>query len=266
MGTDGSEELLDADMLAAYNRDQKAAHEASGAEGEYVEAAAGTVSRKVITHFYVPAGGYTYDLGYLDRGTALYPIYRQIFVSAFHYGRSENFSAQKTVNFSSGGLIAQDYAVNGAGLRLMENNIIEVKEGFKFNPTSNVVYTGLTRYWDKGEDGQGNDVTKFVSNDASCEFYVKVNGNTVVMPAKYESHEALVADFIADWNAWATENGKAQITATPNTAQTDEEIVATFYNALGWDFAGTSANANAFAAVYAEKWGCREWRKPCGSV
>jgi hypothetical protein len=93
MGTDGSEELLDADMLAAYNRDQKAAHEASGAEGEYVEAAAGTVSRNVITHFYVPAGGYTYDLGYLDRGIVLYPIYCQIFVSAFHYGRSENFSA-----------------------------------------------------------------------------------------------------------------------------------------------------------------------------
>ena len=255
MGTDGSEELLDADMLAAYNRDQKAAHEASGAEGEYVEAAAGTVSRKVITHFYVPAGGYTYDLGYLDRGTALYPIYRQIFVSAFHYGRSENFSAQRTVNFSSSGLIAQDYAVDGAGLRLMENNIIEVKEGFKFNPTSNVVYTGLTRYWDKGEDGQGNDITKFVSNDASCEFYVKVNGSTVVMPGKYDSHEALVADFINDWNAYATEKGLGQITVTPNPAQTDAQVVSEFYEIVGWDLAGTSASETAFAAVYAEKWG-----------
>lgn len=252
MGTDGSEELLDADMLAAYNRDQKAAWTG---EGEYVDAAAGTVSRNVITHFYVPAGGYTYDLGYLDRGTALYPIYHTIFLNSFAYGRAENYSAQRTVNFSSSGLIAQSYAVEGNGLRLMENNVIEVKEGMKFNPTSNVVYTGLTRYWDKGEDGQSNDVTKFISSDSTCEFYVKINGNTVVMPAKYESHEALVADFIADWNAWATENGKAQITATPNTAQTDEEIVATFYNALGWDFAGTSANANAFAAVYAEKWG-----------
>lgn len=255
MGTDGSEELLDADMLAAYNRDQKAAHEASGAEEEYVEAAAGTVSRNVITHFFVPAGGYTYDLGYLDRGTALYPIYRQIFVSAFHYGRSENFSSQRTVNFSSSGLIAQDYAVNGAGLRLMENNIVEVKEGFKFNPTSNVVYTGLTRYWDKGEDGQSNDVTKFVSNDASCEFYVKINGNTVVMPGKYDSHEALVADFINDWNTYATENGLGQITVTPNTAQTDEQIVADFYGIVGWELAGTSASETAFTAVYAEKWG-----------
>ena len=137
----------------------------------------------------------------------------------------------------------------------MENNIVEVKEGFKFNPTSNVVYTGLTRYWDKGEDGQSNDVTKFVSNDASCEFYVKVNGSTIVMPAKYESHEALVADFMKDWNEWATANGKALLTVVPHKDQTDEQIVADFYNVLGWDFAGTSASETAFAAVYAEKWG-----------
>lgn len=250
MGTDGSEEILDADMLAAYNRDQKAA-----LGDAYVEAAAGTVSRNVILEFFVPAGGYTYDLGYLDRGTALYPIYREIFLNSFHYGRNENYSAQRTVNFSSSGLIAQNYAVNGAGLRLLENNIIEVKEGFKFNPTVNVVYTGLTRYWDKGEDGQSNDITKFISSDSTCEFYVKVNGNTVVMPSKYDSHEALVADFINDWNTYATEKGLGLITVTPNPAQTDEQVVAEFYNIVGWELAGTSASDAAFTAVYAEKWG-----------
>ncbi len=238
MGTDGSEELLDADMLAAYNRDQKAAHEASGAEGEYVEAAAGTVSRKVITHFFIPAGGYTYDLGYLDRGTALYPIYRQIFVSAFHYGRSENFSAQKTVNFSSSGLIAQDYVDGNTGLRLMENNVIEVMPGTTVNPGKNVVYTGLTRYWDKGEDGQGNDVTKFVSSDSTCEFYIKLNGTTVVMPAKYPSWEALVEDFMKDINAFVRAKKEAEGAAytdvvLPATISTGDPFYTTFNNELG---------------------------------
>lgn len=256
MGTDGSEEVLDADMLAAYNRDQKAAWVAAGnAEEEFVEAAAGSVKRNVITHFYVPAGGYTYDLGYLDRGTAIYPIYHQLFINSFHYGRSENYSGQRTVNFSSSGLYGQDYVVDGNGLRIIENNVIEVKEGMKFNPTNNVVYTGLTRYWDKGEDGSVNDVTKFVSSDSTCEFYVKVNGSTVVMPAEYESHEALVADFIKDWNEYADANGLSHITVTPSPSQTDEQVVAEFYNIVGWELAGTSASETAFTAVYAEKWG-----------
>lgn len=252
MGTDGSEEILDADMLAAYNRDQKAA------QGDaYVEAAAGTVSRNVILEFFVPAGGYTYDLGYLDRGTALYPIYRQIFLNSFLYGRSANYSEQKTVNFSSSGLIAQDYIDGETGLRLLENNVIEVMPGTVVNPGKNVVYTGLTRYWDKGENDDINDVTSFVSSDATCEFYIKVNGTTYVMPAKYASWEALVADFMADINAFCRAKAEAAGNAytdvvLPETIATSDPFYTTFNNELG----ASSASYASFlqdAAMWA-KW------------
>lgn len=252
MGTDGNEEILDADMLAAYNRDQKAA------QGDaYVEAAAGTVSRNVILEFFVPAGGYTYDLGYLDRGTALYPIYREIFLNSFHYGRSASYSEQKTVNFSSSGLIAQDYIDGETGLRLLENNIIEVMPGTVVNPGKNVVYTGLTRYWDKGENDDINDVTSFVSSDATCEFYIKVNGTTYVMPAKYASWEALVTDFMADINAFCRAKAEAAGNAytdvvLPEAISTGDPFYTTFNNELG----ATSASYASFlqdSAMWA-KW------------
>ncbi len=258
MGTDGSEELLDADMLAAYNRDQKAAWTG---EGEYVDAAAGTVSRNVITHFYVPAGGYTYDLGYLDRGTALYPIYHTIFLNSFAYGRAENYSAQRTVNFSAGGLMAQDYASEGTGLRLMENNVIEVMPGTVIKPGSNVVYTGLTRYWDKGEDGQSNDVTKFISSDSTCEFYIKVNGSTVVMPNLYASFDDLVTDFMKDMNAWRksllSEADQATYVDVPAPTQAEANGSSSkFYTTFNNYFCSFYGDANSFIAQpqYNAKW------------
>ena len=258
MGTDGSEELLDADMLAAYNRDQKAAWTG---EGEYVDAAAGTVSRNVITHFYVPAGGYTYDLGYLDRGTALYPIYHQLFINSFYYGRAENYSAQRTVNFSASGLIAQSYAVDGTGLRLMENNVIEVMPGTVIKPGSNVVYTGLTRYWDKGEDGQSNDVTKFISSDSTCEFYIKVNGSTVVMPNLYASFDDLVADFMKDMNEWRKsllpEAEQAAYVDVPAPTQAEANGSGSkFYTTFNNYFCSFYGDGNSFIAQpqYNAKW------------
>ena len=65
MGTDGSEELLDADALAFYNEQQKAAHITAGGTEETYKAVS-ALERKVIKEFYIPAGGWTYDFGYFS--------------------------------------------------------------------------------------------------------------------------------------------------------------------------------------------------------
>lgn len=224
MDSDGKEETLDADMYVAYLREWEKEHQAQIAAGTHTcvdekpeakgDQPAGdgvcdstplqaAVTRKVITEFYIPAGGWTYDFGFLDKQEAILSDFYQMFLDAYHYGRMEGFGQQTTHNFSVSGLIVKDALTEAnEGLRVMPGNIIEIMPGTVFDPTDNITYTGLTKYWEKGEDNSINDVTKFQADESVCEFYVKINGLTVVMPNKYPSYAALVEDFMNDLNTF----------------------------------------------------------------
>ena len=266
MGPDGDEEFLTAEELEFYNAQQKAAYIAANGSAEgFKEAAEKTIKREVITNFYIPAGGWTYDFGYLDKGTAILNDFHQMFIASYYYGRSEGYAEQRTYNFSSSGLLTEDVVYDGNGYRVIENNVIEVMPNTVVNPSKNVIYTGLTRYWDKGEDGTGNDLNKFVADTSVCEFFIKVNGATVVMPPQYKDLNELTEDFINDWNTYAVEvlkNEAKKITVKPAIGHETEISSGTktvadveWFDKLGWDFAGLSESDTAFTAKYAEKWG-----------
>ena len=161
MGTDGSEELLDAEALAFYNEQLKAAHIAEEKPEEEFKPVS-QVSRKVITEFYIPAGGWTYDFGYLDKGTDLLADFQQMFLAGYYYGREAGYAEQRTYNFSSSGLLTEEKVIDGNSYRLLENNVIEVMPGTVVNPSKNIIYTGLSQYWDKGEDGTENKLDGLV--------------------------------------------------------------------------------------------------------
>lgn len=234
MGTDGSEELLDAEALAFYNEQLKAAHIAEEKPEEEFKPVS-QVSRKVITEFYIPAGGWTYDFGYLDKGTDLLADFQQMFLAGYYYGREAGYAEQRTYNFSSSGLLTEEKVIDGNSYRLLENNVIEVMPGTVVNPSKNIIYTGLSQYWDKGEDGTENKLDGFVSDTTICEFYIKVNGVTAVMPAKYPSWDKLVEDFMADINAFVrAKKGEAYVDVVlPAAISTSDRFYTEFNNELG---------------------------------
>lgn len=203
---EGTNEKLNEAQLAVYNETLKAQWIADGnAEADFVaKTTADAVRRECIREFRIPAGGFTYDFGYLDKGVAsLYACYNDMFKSAYYYGRTEDFAAQRTYNFSTSGLLTQDVVRNETSYRIMdENNTIEVIQGDKFIPANNIIYTGVTRFWDKGADGTENKLDGYVASDDACEYYIKLDGNTVVQPAVYPTFEAMKADFFKDLNAY----------------------------------------------------------------
>ena len=210
----------------------------------------------------VPAHGFTFDFGYLDKGkTPLYNAYEDMFESGYYFGRNvdaegKGMAYQKTFDFSASPLYTTDQVVNGTSFQTLEGqNTIEVLQGETIIPAKNVVYTGMSRYWQTP-----NDLTSFSADTSVLDMTISVDGVTVVQPSTgYTSFADMVADFIKDWNEYCDGNedlGESRhITVTPNASQTDEEIVSSFYEKLGWDLASTGAKADAFTALYWAKWG-----------
>lgn len=209
-----------------------------------VDTANTTGYRACARNLYLPAGGYSYDFGYLDKGIAPhYANYNQMWTSAYKYGRTTGFAAQKTYNFSVSGLKSKDVVRNNTSFQLKEGtNVVEVMQGTSFKPADNVVYTGLTRYW-----GNDDDVTSFTAQASACDFSLSVNGSNEVAKAKYASWEEMVADFNKDYNAYAhDELGTAMDT-------TFDAATGNLTN-LSWDFIGTTATDSNFYGFYEGKW------------
>lgn len=205
----------------------------------------------------VPAGGFSYDFGYLDKGkTNLYNCFVDMFTSGYYYGRNvdeegKGAAYQKTFDFSAKPLYTTNVVANGVSYAVMPGqNTIEVLQGEVVYPCKNVVYTGLAKYWQTP-----NDLTSFKSDTTVLDMYIVIDGVTMVEPSSgYTSFEGMVADWVNDWNAYADEKELSHV-ETPVTTQTDAEIVDKFYNPLGWDFAGLSASAESFLAKSWAKWG-----------
>ena len=208
MGTDGSELKLSDEDLAKWDANEKAAYVAEkGSDEGYVAKA--NVQREPIYKIVVPAGGWVYECGYLDRamaqdgGYVLNQFYKMV-IASHKYGREAGYGEQRTYNFSSSGLKTQDVVADGAGYRVIENNVVEIQPGATVKPGQNVIYTGLTQYFYKGEDGNLNDVTQFKASTDSCEFTIVLDGEAVVQPmfSKLKTMDEVAAEFLKDLNAY----------------------------------------------------------------
>lgn len=244
-GSEGKEHLYSSaaqpEFVEAYNELKKAEWIAAGNPAE-TYASVSEISRSVIDTVRVPAGGYVYTFGYLERSlatnaTQLVAMQTDMYLDALEHGRNEGFGVQRAYNFSSSGLKTTDVVVDGKGYRVIENNVVEVQPGVTFKPSQNVIYTGLTKYY-----SDLNDITSFKASTAACEFYIKVNGETLVMPPLYQSMDDVAADFLVDINK---EYGTA---VEPAQFKEPFSSGGTFYK----EFNG---KLDAFEAKYASKWG-----------
>lgn len=220
----------------------------------------------------VPKGGFTYDIGYLDKQKPnLTSKFNEMCHSGYLYGRNETtvdgkkvgMAYQITVNFSAKPLYTVNKVADGNSYQLLEGrNVIEVMAGSTFKPSQNVVYNGLANYWQTP-----NDLTSYKSDASVLDLYIKVNGTSHVRPVEFESLEQLRDSFIKDFrkyqislkelegfkyvdttgsiaNFTKTVDGKettaaVQLICTPTKEMTDEQIVDYFFKPLDWDLCGT---------------------------
>lgn len=200
----GSAFTLTAEQLAVYT-------ETCAANG--LPAPEATTSRLPMRQMTVPAGGWTFDLGYLDAGkTGSINIYMDMFIDGYYYGRKvdeegKGMAYQSTHDFSAKPIYAKDIENNGVSYQVMEGqNVIEVLQGETIYPTKNVVYSGMARYWQTP-----GDLLSFQSDTSVLELYVKQDGITTVQPnTGYASHAEMAEDFMKDFNAfYAVKQGYA---------------------------------------------------------
>ena len=223
--------------------DQVAAYEATliaqGKTPEEANTIANNSYRECVREFRIPAGGWVFDYGYLDRGTGNDVFFNDTVVKGYKYGREAvaegvYAGAQKTYNFSVTGLYYRDKVIDGQSYQLLNGqNVVEVMQGSVVKPAQQIVYDGVMRYW-----GTPNDLTSYTASADALEFYItesKNGGNelTAVQPPQgYTSLEDIKKDFLAD-----LEKAKGK-TIRFDTA-------ANFHDDLGWGGFVATNSANA---------------------
>lgn len=228
------------------NDEEREITNATRAAAEQEALAAGDHYRECVREIRVPAGGATFDFGYLDKQVATeVQKYNNIIRGSFYSGRTEGTAEYRTYNFSTTGLKINEKVVDGKSYQLMDRteNYVEVMQGVTFNPASIVNYEGLASVWKEdgnvlsySKDLEALEYTMYVSkNDKS------VDGDMVVYKYAYADKAEMVADFEKDVRAWFApgtsaggDEGKFQ---DFTVAQTSE---------VGWDFISTSANEKCF--------------------
>ena len=206
--------------------DQLTAYIATLMEQGYEEAEAteiaNSTNRACTKQFRVPAGGFVYDYGYLDRGLATTnEFFCSTVLNGYLYGRMElpktdntgapvldengeavmiGMAQQRTYNFSVTGLSFDAKVIDDSSYQLLNGqNVVEVMQGSVLNPVQNINYNGIMRYW-----GVENDLTSYTASSESLEFYIDTveNGGSslsVVAPSTgYTSIEEIKNDFLAD--------------------------------------------------------------------
>lgn len=218
--------------------DQVAAYEktliAQGKTPEEANTIANNTNRECVREFRIPAGGWVFDYGYLDRGTGNDVFFNDTVVKGYKYGRQTvaegvYAGAQKTYNFSVTGLYFRDKVIDGQSYQLLNGqNVVEVMQGSVVKPAQQIVYDGVMRYW-----GTPNDLTSYTASADALEFYITESKNggsimTVVEPnTGYTSMEEVKAEFIKDLAAYKG----VTVEEVPNNT-TDKG--ASFHSFCGW--------------------------------
>lgn len=171
---------------------------AQGKTEEEATTIANNSFRACVQKLRVPAGGWTFDYGYLDRGLNDF-FYNDVVIKGYKYGRQMNCE-QRTYDFSVSGLYFREKVIDGASYQLLDGqNVVEVMQGAEYKPAQNIIYDGVMRYW-----ATPGDLTSYTSSAEALEFYVteSKNGgnalNVVQPPQGYTSLEEIKAEFLAD--------------------------------------------------------------------
>ena len=230
VSSEGGNFKLTAEQLAVYT-------ETCAANG--LEAPAEGAVRKAIRQITVPAGGWTYDFGYLDKGkSGLCEKFMDMFIDGYYYGRKvdeegKGMAYQSTHDFSASPIYAKDIANNGVSYQVLEGqNVVEVLQGEKVYPTKNVAYAGMAKYWQE----PGNFLS-YTQDTSVLELVVKQDGVTKVQPnTGYQSLQEVIDDFLTDIADWAKKD----------VSEIKFDTAANFQSNFGWGefFATNADNAN----------------------
>lgn len=190
------------------------------------EAAKNHGMRECVRSFTVPAGGWTYVLGYLDNGKGDCSLaFNSTAVAGYYYGRNavsevkdeegnvisaEYMGKTMTYNFTAGALKYEDKVINGQSYQLLDGqNVVEVMQGEVFNPAQQINFDGIKKYW-----AVEGDLTSYSSSDEGMDFVIteSVNGasaTTKVEKSEYTSLEevrlAVYHDIAEYWGIEYTE-------------------------------------------------------------
>ena len=249
-------------------------------------APADTDCRLGVREVIIPAGGWSYDFGYLDKGkAALCEKFMDMFIDGYYYGRKvdeegKGMGYQSTHDFSATPIYAKDIQNNGVSYQVMDGqNVIEVLQGETVYPTKNIVYTGMAKYW-----AEPGNFLSYKSDTSVLELVVKQDGITVVAPnTGYSSHAEMAEDFMKDFNAfyakkqgytlqedgsYAKEDGSVYTPlATPKIAKgaSADEVKAAiggttgdWYKAIPYNLIGLSTSEGTFVGD-AEMWAKWSW-------
>lgn len=251
-GANNSAALNDA-QIAAYTKTLIA----QGVEEEAAATQAAAAVRGCVAKLRVPAGGFTFDYGYLDRGTGNDVFFNDTVIKGYKYGRTMlqaydrdcnaiegeqvGMAEQRTYDFSAVGNYFVDKVINGNSYQLLAGqNVVEVMQGETLKPAQAINYNGVKRYWSVQDD-----LTSYKSDDEACNFYITVSHNggnnvTVAEPPKgYTSLEQIRDDFLADLKKV---KGK----------EIRFDTAANFHEDAGWGGIVATNSANAALTAWAE--------------
>ena len=181
---------------------------------------ANSAVRTCVATVRIPAGGYVFDYGYLDKGKVTNDkFFNETVIYGYLYGRKEfnkvdkagnqtetliGMGEQRTYSFSVSDISFDEKVINDTTYKLLEGqNVVEIMAGDVYNPTKNINYNGVMRYWSREDD-----LTSYTSSSDSLEFYItssKNGGSTLTLVEKtndYTSMDDIVKDFLADIAAW----------------------------------------------------------------
>jgi predicted RNA-binding protein with TRAM domain len=93
----------------------------------------------------IPAGGFFYQFGYLDRNSTLLPTYKDVEAQAYLYGRNEGYKMYfKCYNYAGADITFKEGAQNGYGLsKIPGTNTIEAIAGESIKLADLVDYAAL---------------------------------------------------------------------------------------------------------------------------
>lgn len=240
INSEGTNHKINDEERTITNATRKAAGQAEITAAEHL--------RECVREMRIPAGGATFDFGYLDKGVVSEAAkFNNIVRGAFLSGRTVKTVEYKTYNFSTTGLKIQEKVIDGKSYQLKDRaaNYVEVMKGVKFNPAAILNYQGLA----SGFQEEGN-VLSYAKDLDKLEYsmYVSKNnmssdGDMVVYKYPYADKAEMIADFEKDVKAFF-----APGTAAGGEAGKHQDFTVAGTTGVGWDFISTSYNAKCFWA------------------
>lgn len=192
-------------------------------------------ARDCVRELRIPAGGFTFDFGYLDRGKATCDeAFNSTVINGYLYGRTMltkkdregnpvkdeegnevkiGIAEQRTYNFSVSDVRYDDKVVDGTSYRLVNLpaeglNVVEIMQGDVFAPTKNINYSGVMRYWNELDN-----LLSYKADANSLDLYISesANGGTALTKVEpntgYTSMKDVLDDFVKDYNLFLAEKG-----------------------------------------------------------